>query len=151
MLNFLNDQYDIASDVEFDKVLADLPFTMYKDLISDQIDNPDTSSINYIEVVLDKFKMLCDQYEEDPETIQEIGQLNIEFFSHIIMKINDKFNLAIDMDMDNPKRIQDLGTVLYFFFILRFRKNMRRFVYKYINKNKKQLAVEFDPGEKKKM
>lgn len=150
MIKGLSETMDIASDVEFDKVLTDLPFEMVKDLINKQIDDLSSNSTNYIEVVRDKFQLMNDEYADDEDTLRQIKYLAVDIYAGIIQKISDKFDLGIEVDYSDVVDTQQTAISLYYFFVTRFIKNIKKFVKRFISNNRKQLVAIFDNGEKRK-
>lgn len=150
MIPGMNENYDISSELEFDQLLVDVPFTMLKDLVKTQISDPSEVNVNYIDLAIDKFRALEEMYEEDTKVKYEVRALNIDFFSSIISEISTKFDISVDVDYNSQSQVEETACVLYHFFIRGYIKRMRRFMYRYINDSKKSLALEFEPLEKKK-
>lgn len=144
------EEYELSSSTEIDMLLVDLPLDLIKENLRSQINDPLTTNVNYVESVIDKLRELNAVYGENPDAVQNINKLTVDFFSFIIEKIDERFSLGIEVDYDNIQETIETGIVLYNFLILRYKKNVTKFLYKFISKNKKKLVEEFDKYAKKK-
>jgi hypothetical protein len=147
---FNEEEYDLCSDTEIDMLLVDLPFDLIKENLRYQINNPLATNVNYIENVIDKFRVLRETYGENDDAIRNINSLTVSFFSFIIEEIDKKFDLSMEVDYNDIQETMETGEVLYNFLILRYKKNITKFIYKFITKNKKRLVEEFEGQYKKK-
>lgn len=147
---FPNDEYELASNTEIDILLVDLPFDLIKENLRYQINNPLSSNVNYVESLVEKFLVIRENYAENEDAIQGIENMITNFFGFLIEEIDKKFNLSITTELDEPETYIKVGTSLYNFLILRYKKNITKFIFKFIMKNKKLLVEEFEPSYKKK-
>jgi hypothetical protein len=148
---FIDDEnYEPTTSFEIDTLLAELPFELMKENIKDQIENPLSTNINYIDIIVEKTEILKSQFENDMDTINKINNNLRDFFSFIINKLNDKFILGLIVDEEDDETVVKTGEVLYNFLILLYKKNVSKFLLKYILKNKKSLIDYFDKKNKKK-
>jgi hypothetical protein len=147
---FNEEEYDLCSDTEIDMLLVDLPFDLIKENLRYQINNPLATNVNYIENVIDKFRVLKEQYGDNDDAVRNINSLIVNFFGFIIQEIDSKFDLSIEVDYNDVQETMEAGEVLYNFLILRYKKNITKFIYKFITKNKKRLVEEFQGQYKKK-
>lgn len=145
-----DDEYSLTSTTELDMLLLDLPLELIKEQLRYQIQDPLSTTVNYVDNVLEKFKYLLNEYRDDEDHVKSINSLITEVFGFLINEINDTYDLGIYTEYENVNETMELGVVLYSFFILRYQKNITRFVYKYIIKNKKALVEEFSHLQKKK-
>jgi hypothetical protein len=147
---YINDEeYELCSDTEIDMLLADLPIDLIKEQLKAQINNPLYTNVNYIETVYDKFRLLSDEYGENEDAVRNINKFINDFFLFIINKIDERFGLDINVDESCLQEVIETGLVLYNYLILRYKKNITRFLYKFIMKNKKRLVEEFEGYKKK--
>ena len=140
-MNIYNDdEYEIDSRLEMYDVLAEMPFDLIKENIVDQIDNPSDVTVNYLEIVQDKYNLSKEEYAADDDMMRTLNSQFDDFFYYIAGKINDAFDLGLDLEgilMDGD--IVDVTTVLYTFFVLRYTKNVANYITNYINSHKKSL------------
>lgn len=143
-----NDEYELSTDLEIDTLLADLPLDLIKENIKEQINDPLSTSIDYVNVITEKCDLIKEQFE-DPEIHQTIKNNLRNFFQFVLDELEKRFGFILDLD-DEEDEIIALGEAMYNFFILRYRKNISRFIYKFIIKNKKSLADHFESIGKRK-
>lgn len=149
-LYFDSDNYELATSIETETLLADLPFNLIKESIKEQIKDPVTSRTNYIDVIVDKCMVYKEQFSTDEDLIREIDENLSDFFVFIMTEINNKFDLGLDIDeIAGYSNIVEIGSALYKYFIIRYRKNITKFFTKFIFQNKKRF-LEFynNKGEK---
>jgi hypothetical protein len=130
-----NEEFEVNSDIEIDELLADLPFNLIKENVIDQINNPLTTQIDYVTIIIEKCDVLKKQFEENEEVIHDINEQLSSFFKFVIQQLDDKFGLDVDLNDYNDLEIIEIGESLYTFLILRYKRNVCRFLYKFIVKN----------------
>lgn len=145
-----SENFDLSSDLEIDTLLADLPFDLIKENIKDQINNPLSTKINYVNTIVEKCDVIKKEFDDDPDVISTVNTSLREFFEFIIQEIDNKFDLSIDTTIEDNETVITIGDALYNVLILRFKKNISKFIYKFIVKNKKSLVEQFDKKAKKK-
>lgn len=146
----MNDEYEILNTIDLDMMLSDLPIDLMKENIRYQIDNPLNVGSDYSTIVLDKCRMILKEYGHIDEHKMEIENTMDEFYRFIINSLDEKFALDVDYESMSTNQIIELGHTLYKFFILRYRKNVSRFIYKFIMKNKKMLSEQYPNDDKRK-
>lgn len=147
---YINDEeYELCSDTEIDLLLVDLPIDLIKEQLKAQINNPLYTNVNYVETVVDKFRLLSEEYGDNEDAIKNINNFISDFFLFIIKKIDERFGLDIEVDESCLQEVMETGLVLYNYLILRYKKNITKFLYKFIMKNKKRLVEEFEGYKKK--
>lgn len=135
------DDYELSSNVEFNDLLVELPFDLIKESIIEQINDPVSSRTNYIDVILDKYELFKVQYADNDDVIEELEEHVRSFFIFIMQAIDDKFNLGLDLnEIAGRKDMIDVSECLYKYFVIRYVKNITRFITKYIFKNKKTFV-----------
>lgn len=151
MATYQEEDYDLISDTEIDILITDFPLDLIKENLSFQINNPLSTGVNYIENIVDRYRILKGTLSDNVDAMNLLNSTTIEFFNFLTSTINDKFELSINMEMiDNIEDAMATGLALYHFLILRYRKNVTRFIHTYIIKNKKSLVELFDTNEKRK-
>lgn len=144
------DNYELSSNVAFSDLLVELPFELIKESIIEQINDPVSSRTNYIDVILDKYEVFKLQYGDNEEVITELEEHIRAFFIFIMQAINDKFDLGLDLnEIAGRKDMVEIGECLYKYFVIRYVKNITRFITKYIFKNKKTFVNYYNDKTKK--
>jgi len=144
------DEFELSSNVEFNDLLVELPFDLIKESIIEQINDPVSSRTNYIDVILDKYEVFKLQYSEDEDIINELEEHVRSFFIFIMEAMDNKFNLGLDLnEIAGRKDIVNIGECLYKYFVIRYVKNITRFITKFIFKNKKTFVNYYNDKNKK--
>ncbi|MMZ42317.1 hypothetical protein D1872_38380 [compost metagenome] len=149
-MQFQSDDYELASDIDTDLMLLDLPMSAIQENIRYQIQNPLTTQVNYIDNVADLIVQTRQVHNDDPDALNTINNFAQSFFEFIIDEIDQKFDLGITTDSFETDDFIRVGSALYQFLILRYQKNITKFIFKFILKNKKLLVETFDQQMKKK-
>ena len=145
-----SDEYEVSSSAEIDSLLAELPFELIKESILEQINDPLSSTTNYIDIILDKCEVFKAQYGNDESVAREIDDSLREFLVSIMTAIDKKFDLGLDINgISVYSSAIEIGEALYKYFILRYNKNITKFFTKFIFRNKKMLAEAFMDKSKK--
>lgn len=135
-----DDNYEPASMNEASDLLADLPFDLIMANISEQIDDPMINHVNYVDTIIDKCELCKESLSHDPESISKIDSELTKFFIEIMNKLNAKFNLCIDVnELATYNDIAKVGRVLYEYFIIRYTKNISKYVINYIKHHKSEF------------
>lgn len=144
-LYFDSDRYELATSMESDALLAELPFDLIKESIKEQIQDPVSTPTNYIDVIVDKCLVYKEQFDDDEDLIAEINRGLSDFFIFVMTEIDNNFDLGLDIDaISATSDIVEVGSALYKYFILRYSKNITKYITKFIFKNKKLFLKEFD-------
>jgi hypothetical protein len=150
MSGYLNEEYELSNDKDVDSLLAELPIEVILENIKEQIDDPLSTSVDYTTIVTEKCELLKEDYEDNEDEIQNINNFLSSFYLKIINYIDNKFQLDFDLlDVTNSEIIT-YGEILYNFLILRYRKNVSSYIYKYIKENKKSIVEDYESTSKKK-
>lgn len=150
MSMFYNDDNELVTSYEIDNLLAELPFDLIRESIIEQIDDPISTRVNYVDVITDKVAIYRAQFEGNTEALTEINTAVNDFFEFILTNLNEKFHLGLDIEsITSGENVEEVGTSLYKYFILRYTKNITKFISKYISKNKKFLCEKYADKPKK--
>lgn len=145
-----SDNYELVTSEEIDNLVAELPFDLLKENILEQIDDPVANHVNYMETIITKCKIFKEQFSDDPDVVRQVDDSLYEFISFIINKINDRFDLGIDLN--SGFTYDDMivyGSAIYSYFILRYKKNITKFVINYINTHESNLIEYYGDKNKK--
>lgn len=149
-MNFQSEDYDLVSDTEIDQILTDLPMEVIQEQFRYQINNPLSTSVNLLDGVMERLVLLREEYAENEDAQANVKTLTINFFTFLIQELEQKFNITTNMDSFGAEEYVRVGSALYNFLILRYKKNVSKFLYKYIIDNKKTIVKEFDSNLKRK-
>jgi hypothetical protein len=143
------DEYELSSNTEIDMLLSDLPLELIKENLRQQITDPLSTNVNYVEIIEDKLREMRNMYGENDDAVTNINSLALDFFSFIINEIDTRFGIGIDIDFSDADQAAEIGTALYSFLILRYKKNVTKFLFRYIMKNKKRIVEDFGASKRK--
>ena len=147
-----NENFELASDIETDILLADdLAFNLVSESISQQIKDPLSTRTNFVSSMEDTFYNLDMFTEGDEDKKEEMNDKIVKFFQHTLEELDSTYGLNLDFEsIDSNKKLVDRTVCIYSFLVLRYKKNMCKFLYSYITKNKKALVELFQDVAKRK-
>lgn len=138
-----NDEYEPTNSSEMGLILGELPFDLILANIKEQITDPLSTDVNYVEVIVDKCKMFK-ELTNDEDSIREVDEALRSLFITILNDIDNRFNLCLDLnELATYRNIVDIGEVLYEYFVLRYKKNISKFIINYINNHITELAEHY--------
>lgn len=132
--------YDVASDLEVDILLSQLPVDLIKENIASQIIDPLQSSVNYLEVLLDKLILSRERYQDDTELLGTINDLQNDLCFYILDKISQKFDAHLWYDDLEQHDLLEMTKALYYQLIIQYRNNIIYYLKNAVISNKSQLG-----------
>lgn len=147
---FQNDDYEIVNNIDLDIILSDLPIDLLISSLEYQIQNPLDVGTDYCTIVFDKCARVIQEYKGIEDVERDMEELLDKFCLSVLKMLDDKFNFDINYEGLTGYDIAKMTALLYKFFILRYRKNISRFIYNFIQKNKKMISEQFLNDEKRK-
>ena len=78
---FYNDDYELATSYEIDNLLAELPFDLIRESILEQINDPMSTKVNYVDVIIDKVALYREQFEGNSDALRDVNMAVSDFFS----------------------------------------------------------------------
>lgn len=128
--NLLEDLGD-EDDIIRISPLKELSRELISENIKFQIDNPFISRNNFLEEFVDQYNEESDEREGNDDATKELDETARDFFLKIIEMIDHKFDLGIDFDAIgavNCKGVASLAEGLYEFFIIKYPKNISKYI-----------------------
>lgn len=147
-----NENYELSSDFETDILLAEeMTSNLIKESISHQIRQPLSTRTNFVSSLEDIYYHADYLANGDEDRREELRNHAIKFFQYTLEEMNDVYELGYDIEsIESPDVLISHTVALYNFLILRYKKNMCKFLYSYIKKNKKTLVELFKDVAKRK-
>jgi len=145
-----NDDYEIVNSIDLDIILSDLPIDLILASIEYQINNPLDVDADYCTIVFDKCAQVMQEFKGIEDVERDMEEVLNKFCLSVLNKLDDKFHFDINYEDLTGYDIAKMTALLYKFFILRYRKNISRFIYNFIQKNKKMISEQFANDEKRK-
>ena len=145
-----NDDYEIINNIDLDIILSDLPMDLILSSIEYQINHPLDIDVDYCTIVFDKCAQVFREFNGMQDVIADMEEILNKFCISVLTRLDEKFHFDINYDNLTPYDVTKMTALLYKFFILRYRKNVSRFIYNYIQKNRKMIAEQFATEDKRK-
>lgn len=146
-----SDEYEVASADDVYDILAELPFNLIKESIIEQINDPLQSNNDYIDVILDKCRVFKETYGDIEDVAKDLNTSISDFFTFVLTEINNRYDMGIDIDyISSTPDLVEITTSLYNFFILRYVKNISKYITNFIIDNKKSILDAFGDTSTKK-
>lgn len=144
-----DEDYEISNSEEIENLLTELPFDLILANIKEQIEDPMSSNVNYIDTILEKVE-ICKSIIDDEDSRRSMTHSLNEFMSTIITEITKRFDLGLDIEsIVMYDDVVEIGTVLYEYFILRYKKNISKYITNYIKQHKDELVDYYADKSKK--
>lgn len=150
-VNFDSEEYElIDDDREINLILAELPIDLIKENLKEQIKDPMVTNVDHLEVVIDKYEFIIQNYSDDTEGIQELNRMIIELCTFVINEICNEYNVSVDYDDESMYEVLEMTNSLYEGLVLSYKENIAKFFFNYIMHNKQTLveALEVDENVK---
>lgn len=142
------EEYDMTNNLEMADTLNQLDYNLIKENIREQIWNLD-SSVDYLSPIEDKYKLIIDQYREvDTDVILTATDSMKELYEFILDEVSASFDIDLNYS-DDINTMADITQSIYYFLILKSRKNLTKFYAKFIIKNKKILIENYNNEKRK--
>lgn len=144
MMSIFEDEYDIDNDeIQELPELRSLHAELINEEISEQVEDPFVSKVNFLDDYFDEYDDLMEQYDENPDMVAKLVDDATAFCNEVLKLIDEKYNLDLDDDALAEYGIEKLKAVtysLYDFFIINYTKNLKKFFVKYIIKNAEEIC-----------
>ena len=149
---YINDEnFELVSDFEVDMLLSEMPIELIKENISEQIKSPLSTRTNFISVLEDSYRIIDDLTHENLDEREKLLNTIRDFFTFTLMEMDREYDLSIDLDsITSDEDLINKTTAIYSFLILRYKKNICKFLYSFIKKNRKSILEQFQDVAKKK-
>lgn len=147
-IDMYEDEYEVISDDEVEALLASMQPELLFEHIREQIKETFNSSpVNYLKSYNEQFKYLKDKFEDNTEILNDLKRTRRDSFEEVMAMIQKKFNFSIEED--TKIKTKYAARALYEFFVLDYAENIKKFIVKYIVKNKKALTQEIKANKSK--
>ncbi len=144
MINFI--ETDMTTSIEAELMILDTPTELLFENIRSQMDRS-YGAVNYLNTVSDKLRIIEEEFSDDSETVAKVNDMRNTVFGGVADIIQERLNITLNIDYDNPYDVEEKVVDLYEFFIVNIRKVAYRFIYNFINENKKQLIEDMNLGK----
>ena len=143
-------------DFETELVLLPDLKNLHEELISEnikeQIKNPFDIKTNFVEMFSESFVSALESQDLDSDSKKKIISEAKAFYINTINLIDEKFDLECDTETfcEQIATLKDYCEAMYWFFVIKYKKNAKNIMVKYIIKNKKSICNNLEYFKKKK-
>lgn len=124
--------------------LQELSGDIISEGIKSQIRNPYKSRVDFLEQFGEEFEEDMEELDEDSEEYMINLKVAFDFYCDVLDMIDQRFSLELDMERItgefNLENIQNLAEGLYTFFILKYQRNIAKYLISYIIDNEDTFA-----------
>lgn len=139
----LDDDFELRSEYEDRGIFENLPVPLLMENIIGQINDPLSSNVDNLSPFMNQLKGVFEEYHEDGE----IRPYLLEFTSDLIADLNTELSNGLDLGIDiREGEIEDSLSIIYAIYdslILKYRRNLTVFFYKYIQENADTIITEY--------
>jgi hypothetical protein len=115
--------------------LEELSQELLSESIKYQIDNPFSSKVNLLQEFIDEYDETNEWLEGNDDATYENNSIAISFYRSVLQMLDKKFNLELDygaLESLNVDGLRNLTEGLYTFFIIKYERNIAKYLTKVI-------------------
>lgn len=142
--------YELNNENEINDIINELPIELVREVIYNQIRNPEENTVDNLSSLIYKVETLMDEFKEDYESVSLLKTTFTSFLIAILQRISTTYQIGIDVNEDNFDELKELTQALYEMLVLRYTKNVTLYLYNSIIKNLDTLAETYEANTKKK-
>lgn len=139
----LNDEFEIRSEHEDKGIFENLPVPLLMENIIGQINDPLSSIVDNLSPFINQLNDVFEEYQENGD----IRPYLYEFTSNLITDLNLELSSGLDLGIDiREGEIEESLSIIYAIYdslILKYRRNLTVFFYKYIQENKDTIITDY--------
>lgn len=135
-----DDEYEPANDSDLTMLLNDIPYDLTKANIMKQVNDPLSTTVDYLDTFLERCNYLIEKYDGDSDAINDVKNLKLNMCRDILEVIDNKFGFDFDIENMQDNELEESTDVVYRFLIIGFKKRITKYVYKFIKQNKKTFS-----------
>lgn len=136
---YSEDMADVQGVTSLNALLDDLGLELISDNIGQQINGTTTSTIDFLSIIIIKFRYIIESEEIDSEDKSGLKSEIIDFCGELITRIADEYNIFVNLIDEGYETYIFVLSTLYDFFVLNKINIVEVFINNYIENNKVQL------------
>lgn len=124
-------------------MLKELSGELLVECIDEQIDDPTSTKINFLETFKESYDEDLEEATGDDDGIKELNDIANEFYYSVLGKLNKKYQLGLDEDVifsSGGPDLQNITDGLYQFFLIDYQENITTYISKMIIAMKDALS-----------
>lgn len=126
-------------DMSMESLLGYLALDNVRLNIEQQLTGRLSSTKNFVQATLDKFKMIRDN-KSDPEEVNQIVNELVEFCGDLISRICNRYHLGVSPNTDDSLEYIEILETVYTFFVTQRDDYVKNFFVEYITQNKSDIV-----------
>ena len=139
----LDDDFELRSENDDIAIFENLPVPLLMENIVSQINDPLSSDIDNLTPFINQLTDIFEEYKDDGEIRHKL----LEFTNELIGNLTRELSFGLDIEMimheDDIKESISIIYSIYNTLILKYRRNLTVFFYKYIQENKDTIIAEY--------
>lgn len=136
------ENYSTINEAELELALSELNIDFIQENIIEQIRFLDTDT-DFISPIEDRYSIIKEEFADHEDILNDASKIMVDIYDFLIDEIASSFDIDIDKDRIDKERYGEVAYGLYFFFVLKARKNIYKFYYKYMLHNKSLLVEPY--------
>ena len=126
--------------------LQELSVELLDECIKYQIENPFSSKTNFLEEFSEVYIDDVEGYSENSDDLETTNNTANQFYLSVLKLLNDKFSLDLDEEIIgsmNVLALKNFAEGLYEFFIIKYERNIGKYIADVIIENKDDLIKKY--------
>ena len=138
-------------DIVHTSALKELSNDLITEGLKSEVDNPYMSHVDFLEQFEEEYEFQMADLDEADDIYQDNKDIARDFYLRVLFMLDDRFHLEIDEEQVGAISLEGLKNMtegLYTFFILKYRKNISKYLIRLIIDNEDSLADALNQSAK---
>lgn len=130
-------------DIVHTSALKELSNDLITEGLKSEVDNPYMSHVDFLEQFEEEYEFQMADLDEADDIYQDNKDIARDFYLRVLFMLDDRFHLEIDEEQVGAISLEGLKNMtegLYTFFILKYRKNISKYLIRLVIDNEDSLA-----------
>ena len=130
-------------DIVHTSALKELSNDLITEGLKSEVDNPYISHVDFLEQFEEEYEFQMADLDEADDIYQDNKDIARDFYLRVLFMLDDRFHLEIDEEQVGAISLEGLKNMtegLYTFFILKYRKNISKYLIRLVIDNEDSLA-----------
>ena len=130
-------------DIVHTSALKELSNDLITEGLKSEVDNPYMSHVDFLEQFEEEYEFQMADLDEADDIYQDNKDIARDFYLRVLFMLDDRFHLEIDEEQVGSISLEGLKNMtegLYTFFILKYRKNISKYLIRLVIDNEDSLA-----------
>lgn len=130
-------------DIVHTSALKELSNDLITEGLKSEVDNPYMAHVDFLEQFEEEYEFQMADLDEADDIYQDNKDIARDFYLRVLFMLDDRFHLEIDEEQVGAISLEGLKNMtegLYTFFILKYRKNISKYLIRLVIDNEDSLA-----------